>query len=515
MYREIHEVGIEERAHAPAIAGLLAVWTGLHARYGYAPFDPFDPQELGPDADDLIVMVPIGDADYVYVHQGANVRAAVGLDMTGRRTSDVAGASGSFFREVYNRVLADQRPLFTLHRGTIASDVHLWERLILPCRDSDGSQVIVVFSKPREFRDDLLSAILDASLDGILAVRIIRDAEGRPVDGSLIAANRRAAQFLGRSADDLADGRLIEAVPGMVEAGIWQRCVGVAETRTAAEFTVPYTDEFGERWFEMVAAPLGDGFMINFADITQRRMAEEAAELKRLEYAAANEALRSEIARRQALEIELSRLAAIDSLTGTLNRRALTEGLQAALAEARRETLPISVVLIDLDHFKAINDTFGHAGGDAVLKQAVRTLTEGLRAQVDLLGRLGGEEFVLVFPGLDIAEAMAAAERARAALGSAQAWHESIAIRCTASFGVACWDGRESMDRLLSRADHALYRAKAAGRNMVLADNGHWSGRGTSPDADVGLVPGADIVPFKPSTRGRGRRRTKSSADQA
>lgn len=515
MYREIHEVGIEERAHAPAIARLLAVWNGLHDRFGYAPFDPFDPQDLGVDADDLIVLVPLGEADYVYVHQGANVRAAVGLDMTGRRTSDVAGATGNFFREVYGRVLADQRPLFTLHRGTIASDVHLWERLLLPCRDSDGSQVVVVFSKPREFRDDLLSAILDASLDGILAVRILRDAEGRPADGTLTAANRRAAQFLGRSAEDLADCRLMDAFPGIVEAGIWHRCIRVAETRTAAEFAVPYRHEDGERWFEMVVAPLGDGFMINFADITQRRLAEEAAELKRLEYAAANEALRSEIARRQALETELSRLAAIDPLTGTLNRRALTEGLQAGLAEARRARSPISVVLIDLDHFKAINDTFGHAGGDAVLKQTVRTLAEGLRPQADLLGRLGGEEFVLVLPGLDVVEAIAAAEQARIALGLAEAWHESLVIRCTASFGVAVWDGRESMDRLLSRADHALYRAKAGGRNIVLADDGHWSGRGGGADIETRLAPGAEVVPFKPNTRVRGRRRGKSPADQA
>ncbi|MFX4404491.1 hypothetical protein ABTA52_19240, partial [Acinetobacter baumannii] len=87
--------------------------------------------------------------------------------------------------------------------------------LLLPCRDSDGSDVIGVYSKAREFRDDLLSAILDASLDGILAVRLRRGAAGRPVDGDLIAANRRASQFLGRPVEDLVDCRLLEAFPGV------------------------------------------------------------------------------------------------------------------------------------------------------------------------------------------------------------------------------------------------------------------------------------------------------------
>lgn len=510
MYRETHETGIEERAHAPAIPRLLAAWNELHERYGYVPFDPFDPVQLGPDAQDLIVLVPLGDDYYVYVHQGATIRAAVGLDMTGRCTSDVKGATGAFFREVYARVLADKKALFTLHRGGPSSEVHLWERLLLPCRDSDGSDVIVVYSKAREFRDDLLSAILDASLDGILAVRLRRGAAGRPVDGDLIAANRRASQFLGRPVEDLVDCRLLEAFPGVVETGIWDRCIVVAETREAAEFTVSYCHDGVDGWFEAAVAPLGDGFMITFADITARKQAEDAAELKRLEFAAANHALKSEIARRQALETELNRLAAIDPLTGSLNRRALTEGLQKALSLAERYAHAVSVVLLDLDHFKTVNDTFGHAGGDAVLKQVGLTLAHGLREDVDMVGRLGGEEFVVVLPYAGIDEAVTAAERVRVALANSEILHEGRAIRCTGSFGVAAWDGRETLDRLLSRADHALYRAKAAGRNVVLIDDGHWSG--LTIETDVGLAPTSDVVAFEPHAR-RGTRPRRKAPD--
>jgi diguanylate cyclase (GGDEF)-like protein len=513
MYREIHDTGIEERAHAPAIRRLLAEWTALHDKHGYVPFAPFDPIGLGPVANDLIVMVPLDDEDYVYAHYGRGIVDRIGMDMTGRRTSEFKGEIGDFFREVSVRAFSEGKALFTLHRGAFSAQVLIWERLVLPCRDTDGSPVLVVYCKAREFRDDLLSAILDASLDAIVAVQLTRDTDGKPVDGVIIAANRRAAQFAERPVDEMLQTRLLTLFPDLVKRGLWDRYVGVANSREPLEFVTNYPYHGGERWFEVAVAPLGDGFMATYADVTQRKLVEDAARLTQLEHAAANEALMAEIARRQELELELSRLATRDPLTGALNRRAITDGLQRALALSERYGHPVSIVGIDLDHFKRINDNYGHAGGDAVLKAAVELLSHGLREDVDLVGRLGGEEFIAILPHTGLVAAAAVAERVRAGLAATVVDHEGQPIRFSGSFGVAAWDGRETLDRLMSRADTALYKAKASGRNVVAVDEGNDEIMVVRLPGVESISPSEDVLPFVPRTRQGTPPRPKSHSE--
>ncbi|WP_439573667.1 diguanylate cyclase [Phreatobacter sp.] len=510
MYREIFETGIEERAQAPAVRHLLARWQRLHEKLGFVPFAPFDPLELGPAADEMIVLVPMEDGDYLYAHYGKQVASHVGLDMTGQRSSKFQGPIGDFFRECNERAIASGTPLFTLHRSSFAAQVHLWERLVLPCRDEDGTPIVVIFSRPRELRDDLLSAILDASLDAIVAVRIIRDDEGKALDGEFIVANRRAAAFADLPIEVMLGSRVMSVFPRLREAGLWDKYVRVAETHEPNEFVAPYRSKGETRYFDISVGPLADGFMVTFADVTDRKKAEDEARLKQLEFAAANEALRAEIVRRQELEQELSWLATRDSLTGILNRRALTDGLEKALALAGRYGHPLALIALDLDHFKRVNDHFGHAGGDAVLKAAVGIMCFGLREDVDLVGRLGGEEFIAVLPHTGLTGAAAAAERMRAAFAATGVESEHGLISFTASFGVATWDGRESMDRLLCRADAALYRAKASGRNVVAVDEG-------GEDALIVRVPDAapvapedSVLPFAPRVRSRPRPRNRS-----
>ena len=157
--------------------------------------------------------------------------------------------------------------------------------------------------------------------------------------------------------------------------------------------------------------------------------------------------------------------ARTDPLTGLLNRRALTEFAQRALAHARRQGSPVSIVLIDIDHFKAINDAHGHATGDAVLVGFARLLDAHTRAG-DACARLGGEEFLLLLPGTTLEQAMQVAEKLRRVIGDRALATEP---RYTASFGVCCRDGTTDFDQLLQSADEALYRAKAGGRDRVEA----------------------------------------------
>ncbi|MEU8660792.1 GGDEF domain-containing protein, partial [Actinoplanes philippinensis] len=157
---------------------------------------------------------------------------------------------------------------------------------------------------------------------------------------------------------------------------------------------------------------------------------------------------------RQARQVR--ELARSDELTGLPNRRAWNDELPRALERARRNSEPVAVAILDLDHFKRYNDTFGHPAGDQLLKAASAAWHATLR-DVDVIARFGGEEFVVLLPAADVADARRAMARALAATPLGQ----------TFSAGVAVWDGVETSDELLKRADAALYEAKAAGRNRV------------------------------------------------
>jgi diguanylate cyclase (GGDEF)-like protein len=164
-------------------------------------------------------------------------------------------------------------------------------------------------------------------------------------------------------------------------------------------------------------------------------------------------------------EGELRRLAMVDPLTGLYNRRAFLELAARELARSRREGSPSAVLMVDLDHFKRVNDDFGHQAGDRVLAAFGALLGRSLR-EADVAGRYGGEEFCAVLPGAGLAEAAAIAERVRGA--AAQAPLGDLPRITTASIGVALLEPDVGgIEPALARADAALYAAKQAGRNRV------------------------------------------------
>ncbi|MBS0193392.1 MAG: diguanylate cyclase [Proteobacteria bacterium] len=168
----------------------------------------------------------------------------------------------------------------------------------------------------------------------------------------------------------------------------------------------------------------------------------------------------------QAQAEAFERQAREDALTGIANRRRVDEAIEVYFAESRRSRRPLSLVLLDIDHFKRVNDHYSHAVGDDVLR-ALGGILRGHQRPGDLAGRLGGEEFVCILSGSDIAGARTYCERMRAAI-EAHDW-SAIAqgLRVTVSMGVVQWDGTETYSRMSSRADALLYRAKAGGRNRV------------------------------------------------
>jgi diguanylate cyclase (GGDEF)-like protein len=160
----------------------------------------------------------------------------------------------------------------------------------------------------------------------------------------------------------------------------------------------------------------------------------------------------------------ITRLMHTDVLTGLPNRRSVMEELRHMAGGVQATGEPLSVLMADLDHFKDINDAWGHAAGDAVLEAFGRLLLENLRKE-DLPGRIGGEEFLVLLPGLAENGAYNCAERIRRVVESLEL--EYPPERLTCSFGVSTFRRGENVDDLIRRADEALYSAKRAGRNRV------------------------------------------------
>jgi diguanylate cyclase (GGDEF)-like protein len=160
-----------------------------------------------------------------------------------------------------------------------------------------------------------------------------------------------------------------------------------------------------------------------------------------------------------------------DGLTGALNRKALDERLLAEIAFAVRHDTPLSVVMLDVDHFKAVNDTHGHPTGDAVLREVAARLTRALRIE-DVFGRYGGEEFLIVARDITLERGAQLAERMRVLIDASPVVFEGTSIAVSASFGVAslsCCGATREAQALLAIADARLYEAKRAGRNRVVS----------------------------------------------
>jgi diguanylate cyclase (GGDEF)-like protein len=199
----------------------------------------------------------------------------------------------------------------------------------------------------------------------------------------------------------------------------------------------------------VVALPSRQDMSVKMAELQQARDA----------LAESNKSLEAKVAQRTQ---ELERLASRDSLTNLLNRREIVRILDVEIERAQRQKSPLSVLMLDLDDFKKINDNFGHQVGDSVLRVSGNSLVDSSR-KTDFVGRIGGEEFLVILPNTGYATALQLAERYRFRIENTT----SNNVHCTCSIGVAQLEVGERSDKLMLRADDALYAAKNSGRNTV------------------------------------------------
>lgn len=260
---------------------------------------------------------------------------------------------------------------------------------------------------------------------------------------------------------DLLVWTLAITVLGLLSAGLVSVVIAASVTRPIEHISSVVTG-IAQGEFKARVDPERAGVLAGLG-ANVNRMAEQVGmtqETLRQQVEVATEELRQQ---RDAAE----RAARTDSLTGVASRGAFTEAAEAEIQRALRYRQPLCMVLIDLDHFKTVNDTHGHASGDAVLASFARTILREVR-EVDLIGRLGGEEFAVLLPNISAGEAVQVADRMRDAVARSELRVNGQPLHYTASFGVAEFDPRElSLSSLLSRADSALYDAKRRGRNRV------------------------------------------------
>jgi diguanylate cyclase (GGDEF)-like protein/PAS domain S-box-containing protein len=294
------------------------------------------------------------------------------------------------------------------------------------------------------------------------------------VDGQITLVNESLCRITGFSREELVGAELpFPFWPPEHEAEIMQLRNDVVRRRGGA-LDVVLMRKSGERFeAEITAQPALDqeGNLLGFVN-TMRDVSVQRCEQR-----------------------ELERLATTDSLTGLSNRHVLQEALERELARARREGRPLALILIDVDHFKQINDLYGHPAGDAALKEVAHRLDQTIRSG-EVLARLGGEEFAWLLPGTDAGGALIAADRAREAISGA-AFGELGRLTISAGVGILA-DGLD-VEQLYQLADRALYEAKQHGRDRTVYRSAALAGMGPhqppTPDAlGLGPIPGTRLA---------------------
>jgi diguanylate cyclase (GGDEF)-like protein len=475
MYQEIHTESIEARAHAPEIAELLQRFTQLAAGRAEVPYEALCRDVLPTFGDDMLVAAPTGDGDYVYTHYGRELIRYTGGSRLNGRVSSMTPQVARFTTDCYDRALTEGRPIYTVHRSLKTVRVFLWERLVLPATAANGERFVIVFTRPLQFREELLTTVLDSSPSGIVALRAIRDDDGNIERTVIVAANRRAAAMAGRDDGSLHDTDARESLPFLAEQTVWQRCLYALELRRADMIEISSEHAGRTIWLQIAVAPLGDGLVLTISDISDLMIANQALQSRAATLAleigrerATRRALSHEIGQREERERELRRLADTDPLTALLNRRSFVEKANAAIAECDASGAETALIIVDLDHFKSVNDGYGHAAGDAVIRAFADLLLGLVRSDRDLVGRFGGEEFAIFMPHAGSEIALALAQRVRDALGSRRLpVSETLALQVSASFGVATSRHGEGFTGFIERADRALYRAKHDGRDCI------------------------------------------------
>lgn len=474
MHHDVNPRSILIRAHAPEVPVLMRHFERLARGRAGAPHEALKALAEEAAADDLMLLSPTETGDYRYDACGRTLPRTTGRDRTGGYVSNLQSDVAAFTIDCYDRALAEGVATYTIHRTVRSARVGIFERLILPTTDAEGGRHLIVFCRQMSFREEFLMLLMETSPFGIVAVEAVRGEDAALAGLSVLSANQRATTLCGTESGLELGGDVREALPFLAAEEHWERLRQAVELLRPDQFEVAFVAGDRQIWLQVSLALLGDGLVITLSDISNLMLANQSLRQRAATLAlevgierATRQALSEEIGLREEREKELRRLAETDPLTALLNRRSFTEHAQTMLRDATAQAAPVSLLIVDLDHFKRINDTHGHPAGDAVIRAFADLLLGVFGGRNALVGRFGGEEFAILMPG-GADEAVAAATLMQQALaGRTLPVSETLGLGVTASCGIAARQDGETLAALTGRADQALYRAKSEGRNRI------------------------------------------------
>jgi diguanylate cyclase (GGDEF)-like protein len=483
---DIRSHDIEQTTDFSDVRDLYAVWSAAN-RGDIPDIRHFELVLAGPLAERMMVMRVHGES-LIYEQVGRNIVSVFGHDPTGKLLEDIHNVGARTFRATYLDVLRSGRPALALHNNVGATSVGITERLMLPVRSGE-TDCLICYVRPREDATNVLRSVFNISADAITVLNAIRDSEGAVINFSLVAANVESARRLNTHPDALIGKQLLDIWPFAETSGMMERLVRSVASQLPDIFDASYPQDGKIVERQLRLAPHGEGLTVTDVDIGPTLAATRAIEAQHKELLHANELLearavdlmasyaslerttndlREEITRNRALEAELVHLAHHDGLTGLPNRSYFERRFEEKLKQMKRAKRRAALCIIDLDHFKDINDSLGHDAGDMVLREVSSRLRTTIRKS-DVIGRLGGDEFAVVLTNAqDTQDAAAAVKRMMEAVARPFAVkQQDVPISLSAGVAVFPDDGRTSGE-LMADADIAVYRAKRAGRGRTV-----------------------------------------------
>jgi diguanylate cyclase (GGDEF)-like protein len=288
-------------------------------------------------------------------------------------------------------------------------------------------------------------------MDGIMAFQSLRDRRGRIIDFEWIVSNQVCVYFFNLDTADLVGKYWLQEINSPNLRSLFDHYVSVVETGQTLELEFPYDYENERAWFHLIAVKLGDGLSVNFRDITDRK--KSVFELRKM------------------LD-EVHKLANTDGLTKVANRRQFDECLYQEWLRLKRDRLPLSLILCDVDYFKLYNDTYGHQAGDDCLIKVAKAIQHSVRRASDIVARYGGEEFVVLLPNTSEEGAKVVAQLIQSKIEDLRIPHKTskVSSTVTMSLGISTLvpTAELSKESLIALADEALYQAKKNGRNQFV-----------------------------------------------
>ena len=464
MINELFIADLEVRLRSTEASFLLRRFKGELAAGRAATIAMLDRDIMRVYGPHLVVLEQTPEGEFTFLYSGASVPDDNGKTLSAKTTAKIHPASAALYRMGCAEASANNDAVCINHLSSLPSNVHRWECLFLPMEDSSHQRMFVALCVPREFKHEFLGMALDALPNAVMVASPIRDAHNEVIDGTIIAANARAVEFTEHETlDGLLGTALCHAFGEATNSSGWDRNITVMRSGKAQTFDYHHRGEHASRWFQVTSAPIRDGLLISMMDITESKRAY-------LELDHQKKVLMDEMEQRRGLEQELWALAHLDPLTGLPNRRAFRDAAMLKLAASQTAHRPLAVITIDIDHFKRVNDVFGHAAGDTVLRRVADIIKAPLRPNTDIGARMGGEEFIVLLPDTDFDSAMAFAEKLRRRVEQTVVILSENEVRPTISLGVAMNSKTADLDNLIDRADRALYTAKRTGRNKVAAE---------------------------------------------